>query len=139
MLASLRLTPVRHALVIFLMALCALIAVERAQAAINGVQHGLAIEHGPSALELASDDHEHDHDHAPPGDDDPAAVAATDQMPGPHHHHSEGPQIAALMSPTTLDVAVSRSDAVFIWADTGSPQSRIFGLDRPPKALSRHA
>lgn len=136
MLASLRLRSVRHALVIMLMILSAFIAVERAQAVINGVQHALAIDHAAPALELASADHDHDLDHDQAGEEGLMGPGDQDHAPGPHHHHSEGPQIAAMISPATVDVAVSRSEALFLRAETGSPQSRIFGLERPPKSLS---
>lgn len=137
MLASLRLRSVRHALVIMLMILSGLIAVERAQSVINTVQHALAIDHGPPTFELAVSDHDHDRDHDERGGSDGAIGAADrDQGPGPHHHHSEGPQVAALTSPVTVETLVSLSDAAFAQATSGSPQSRIFGLDRPPKALS---
>lgn len=139
MFAVLRLRSVRHALVIMLMALSALIAVERAQAVINGVQHALAIEHAGPALALAAEDHDHDHDHDQAGGEGPAGAGDPDPAPGPHHHHSEGPQVAALISPVTVEVAVSRSAALFLRADTGSPQNRIFGLERPPKPLSDRA
>jgi len=137
MLASLRLKSVRHALVIMLMILSALVVVERARAVTNNVQHALAIDHAPPALELAAADHDHDHDQA--GGDGSTEARDQDQAPGAHHHHSEGPQVAAQISPVTVEVAVSRSAALFRPADTGSPQSRIFGLERPPKTLSERA
>lgn len=135
MLASLRLSSVRHALVIMLMILSALVAVERAQAVINSVQHALAIEHGAATIDLAATDNHHqsatDGGFTDAGD--------RDHAPGPHHHHSEGPQLAAMDSPLTVDIAISRSDALFVLAETGSPQSRIFGLERPPKTLGERA
>jgi len=137
MLASLRLRFVRHALVIMLMILSAFVVVERAQSVVNGVQHALAIEHAAPALELAAADHDHEHDQA--GEAGFADTGDQDQAPGPHHHHSEGPQIAALISPVVVEGAATRSEAVFGRADTGSPQSRIFGLERPPKTLSERA
>jgi hypothetical protein len=139
MLASLRLKSVRHALVIMLMILSALVVVERAQAVTNGVQHGLAIDHAAPVLEVVVADQDHDHEHGPATDDGSSTTGDNDQAPGPHHHHSEGPQVAALVSPLTLNIAVSRSEAMFMRADTGSPQSRIFGLERPPKTLSERA
>ena len=139
MLASLRLKSVRHALVIMLMILSALVVVERAAAVINGVQHGLAVDHVAPVLEMVAADHDHDHEHDPPTDDGSSTVGDKDHAPGAHHHHSEGPQVAALVSPLTVNIAVSRSEAMFMRADTGSPQSRIFGLERPPKTLSERA
>lgn len=137
MLASLRLKSVRHALVIMLMILSAFVVVERARAVTNGVQHALAIDHDAPALELAAADHDHDHGQA--GEVGVPDAVDQDQAPGAHHHHSEGPQVAAQISPVTMEVAVSRSAAVFRPADRGSPQSRIFGLERPPKTLSERA
>jgi hypothetical protein len=139
MLASLRLKSVRHALVIMLMILSALVVVERAQAVTNSVQHGLAIDHAAPVLELVVADHDHDDEHGRLTDDGSSATGENDPAPGPHHHHSEGPQVAALTSPVTLVIAVSRSEALFLREDTGSPQSRIFGLERPPKTLSERA
>lgn len=143
MLASLRLTAVRRALVIMLMILSGFIAVQRAQSVVNGIEHALAIEHAAPALELASADHDHDLDHDDDHDradgDGLAGAAGQDPSPGPHHHHSEAPQLAALVAPVTVEVSVSRSAALFMLAETGSPQSRIFGLERPPKALSDRA
>lgn len=137
MLSALRITAVRGLLVIFLMALSTIVAVERAQAVINDLQHELAIEHSDPALELAAaDDHHdhaavHDHDHedrVPDGDRD-------DGAPGPHHHHhAEGPQVAALSTPALGSVCLTRSEAVFARVDTGSPRSLVFGLERPPKS-----
>ncbi|MBL8556217.1 MAG: hypothetical protein JNL41_18210 [Phenylobacterium sp.] len=137
MLASLRLSSVRNALVIVLVALSAFMAVQRAQAVIDVVQHALAIDHAAPAMELAVVDHDHDVD--PPGADDPQGGAERDHAPGTHHHHSEGPQFAAMTASVTVEIAVSRSQAAFRRADAGSPQSRIFGLERPPKALERQA
>lgn len=149
MLASLRLRFVRHALVIMLMILSAIVAVQRAQTVVNGVEHALAIEHvAPTSapvLALAAADHDHDdaapHDAAAhdAGERDAAGTGGQDHAPGPHHHHSENSQVAALISPVTVEAAVSRSDAKFALADSGSPQSRIFGLERPPKALGDQA
>lgn len=140
MLASLRLSTVRHALVIVLLTLSAFIAVERAHAIINGVQHALAIEHAAPGLELALANHDDGHDHAPTVGDASTGGDDQDRAPGPqHHHHSEGPQIAAVMSAVTVEAAMSRSEARFRLTDSGSPQSRIFGLDRPPKSLSDRA
>ena len=139
MLASLRLRTVRHALVIMLMILSAFIAMERAQAVIDGVQHALAIDHDAPALQLAAADHDHDHDHRPAGEVGVTETGDQDQAPGAHHHHSEGPQFAAQISPVTIEVAGSGSEAPFRRADIGSPQSRIFGLERPPKTLSERA
>lgn len=141
MLASLRLRSVRHALVIVLMILSAFVVMERAQAVTNDIQHALAIDHAPPALALAAAGHDHDHDHDQAGGDGPMDAGDQDeaQAPGAHHHHSEGPQIAAQISPVTIEVAVSRSAALFRHADTGSPQGRIFGLERPPKTLSERA
>lgn len=141
MLASLRLRSVRHALVIMLMILSGLVVVERAQAVINGVQHALAIDHVSPLLELAAADHDHDdsHGHGQASATGSADAGDEDQGPGPHHHHSEGPQVAALTSPLVVEVARARSEALFIPADAGSPQSRIFGLERPPKTLSERA
>ena len=141
MLASLRLRSVRRALVIMLMILSAAIVMERAQAVTNGVQHALAIDHAAPAMTLAGADHDHhhDHDHDKAGDDSSTGAGDLDPAPGPHHHHSEGPQVAALFSPVTVEVAVSDAVALFMRVDAGSPQSRIFGLERPPKALSERA
>lgn len=140
MLASLRLQAVRNALVIILVILSALVAVERAQAVVNVVQHSLAIDHPAPAIELAVAAHAHEHDHEPDhGAGDDPTVEDPDHAPAQHHHHSEGPQIAALTSPVTLDVAASRSADLFMRTDTGSPQSRIFGLERPPKTLLERA
>jgi len=139
MLASLRLRSVRNALVIMLMVLSGVVAVQRAQAVVNGVQHGLAIEHAAPVLELAAADHHHELDLDHGAGNGLSESGDKDHAPGPHHHHSEGPQVAALTSPPTVEIAVSRSEALFIRADTGSPQSRIFGLERPPKALSHRA
>lgn len=138
MLASLRLKSVRHALIIMLMILSAFVVVERAQAVTNNVQHALAIDHAPPALELAAADHGHDQAGGDGSTDarDQDQDQDQDQAPGAHHHHSEGPQVAAQISPVTMEVAVSRSAALFRPADMGSPQSRIFGLERPPKTLS---
>lgn len=139
MFASLRLKSVRPALVVMLMVLMGVVAVQRVQSVINGVQHGLAIDHAAPILELAASDHGHAHDLNHDGDDGRSDVGDKDHAPGPHHHHSEVPQVAALTSPPTVEIAVSRSEALFMRADTGSPQSRIFGLERPPKALSHRA
>ena len=139
MLASLRLRSVRHALVIMLVILSALVAVERAQAVINSLQHSLAIDHAAPAVELAVAAHEHDHEHDHGVGGDPAAVEDPDHGPAQHHHHSEGPQVAALISPATVEVAVSGSAALFVRPDSGSPQSRIFGLERPPKTRLERA
>lgn len=139
MLASLRLRTVRHALVIMLVILSGYIAMERAQAVIDGVQHALAIDHDAPALQLAAADHDHDHDTGQNGDVGVTETGDQDQAPGAHHHHSEGPQFAAQISPVTIEIAGSGSEALFLLADTGSPQSRIFGLERPPKALSARA
>ena len=140
MLSALRVTAARGLLVILLMALSTIVAVERAQAVINDIQHELAIEHSDPALELAAaDDHHdqaaaHDHDHedgVPDGDRD-------DGAPGPHHHHAEGPQVAALSTPALGSVSLTRSEAVFARVDTGSPRSLVFGLERPPKSQSEN-
>lgn len=140
MLASLRLRSVRNALVIMLMILSALVAGQRVQAVIDGIQHGLAIDHAATALELASGDFEHGYEHAHERADDHGGGAADDDGgPAPHHHHSEGPQIAALTSAPVVEIAVSRADAGFTLADTGAPLSRIFDLERPPKALDAQA
>lgn len=139
MLASLRLRSVRHALVIMLMILSGAIAVERAQAVVNRVQHALAIDHAAPTLHMVSEDHDHDQHHDQAGDDGPAGAGDPDPAPGPHHHHSDGPQIAALTSPAILNVALSRFETPFPAADPGSPQSCIFGLERPPKALGHQA
>ena len=137
MLSALRATAVRRLLVIFLMAMSTVVAVERAQAVINGVQHELAIEHSDPALELAAagdghDDpagaHHHD-DGSPEGDDG-------DGGPAPHHHHAEGPQVADLSTPALGSVALTRSEAVFAQRDGGSSRSLVFGLERPPKPQS---
>lgn len=139
MLASLRLRSVRRALVIMLMILSAAIVVERAQAVTNGAQHALAIDHAAPAMELAAADHGHDHDHDRSGNGGVTAAGDPDQAPGPHHHHSEGPQVAALISPVIVEVTASRDAAPFLRTETGTEQSRIFGLERPPKALSDRA
>ncbi len=137
MLAILRLGCVRSALVIMMMILSALVAVERAQSVINSVQHALAIEHtAPLAQASAdhADHHDDDHDHDRAAQAEALAGDEPDHAPGPHHHHSDAPQIAALTSPMTLEAVTSRAEAGFRLSDTGAPMSRIFGLDRPPKA-----
>lgn len=139
MLASLRLRSVRRALVIMLMVLSAAIVMERAQAVTNAVQHALAVDHAAPAMALAGAEHDDHHDHHPSGDDGSTGADDPDQAPGPHHHHSEGPQVAALFSPVIVEVAVSDAVALFMRADIGSPQSRVFGLERPPKTLSERA
>lgn len=141
MLAPLRLRSVRHALVIMLMILSGFIAVERAQSVINAVQHAMAIDHAAPALELAAADHGHDlsHGHDPTGGDIVPGAGDQDPAPSSHHHHSEGPQIAALISPVMAEIAVSPTAVRFTRTDTGSPQARIFGLERPPKPLSARA
>jgi hypothetical protein len=133
----------RHALVIMLVILSALAAVERGQAMVIAVQHSLMIDHTAPVLELAAANHDHHHDHHLNSDDGQFGGVAdegdSDQAPGPHHHHSEGPQVGAPISPVTIDVAVSDSAAIFMCANTGSAQSRIFDLERPPKTLSDRA
>jgi hypothetical protein len=133
----------RHALVIALVILSALVVVERGQAMVSAAHHALMIDRAAPVLELAAANHDHHYDHHPDHHDWPLDALAdsgdNDPAPGPHHHHSEGPQVAALTSPAMIVVAVSDSAALFISADTGSPQSRIFGLERPPKALIERA
>lgn len=149
MLATLRLSPVRLVLVIMLMILSTVVVVERAQAVINGVQHALSIEHAAPVFDVAAIDHAHDHDHegdaAVDGDHDPVAGdgaaggADRDHAPGPHHQHAEGPQVAALTSPVTIQVTHSRSEAPVRLANSGSPRFRVIGFERPPKALDPRA
>lgn len=140
MLPALRVTAIRRMLVIFLMAISTVVAVERAQAVINGIQHELGIAHSDPVLELvaAGDGHDghdglrpvqHDDDGAPDSDDG-------ERGPAPHHHHAEGPQVADLSTPTLVSVALTRSEAVFAQRDGGSSRSLVFGLERPPKTQS---
>lgn len=142
-MSPLSLRSMRHALVIVLVILSALVVVERGQAMVSAAHHALMIDHTAPVLELAAANHDHHYDHHPDHDHGPLDALAdsgdNDPKPGPHHHHSEGPQVAALTSPVTIDVAVSDSAAIFMRTDTGSPQSRVIGLERPPKALSDRA
>ncbi len=140
---SLRHRIVRQALAMLLLALCAVVSVQRAQVVVNDVQHGLAIDHTAPALELASavDDHHgsgpHDdhHDQAPAA----AADAGDDGKPaGPHHHHAEGPQVAALPTQVPERVLQGRAESLAMASDQGAPRVLIFGLERPPKALGAH-
>lgn len=135
MLALTRLRTVRHALVIMLMILSAFIAVERAQSVVNGVQHALAIAHDAPNLAFAAIDDDHDHDHGQASATVATEAGDQDQTPGAHHHHLEGPQVAALTSPLVIKAAASAAADLFMRQDTGSPQSRVIGLERPPKAL----
>lgn len=139
MLAALRLTSVRHALVIVLMILSALAAVERVHAVLNELEHGLGVAHASPMAQLAADAADHDFYHAPAAADPSPDLGEAEHAPGPHHHHSEGPQVAPVLASFTVDVIGAPSDAVFARSDTRSPQSLIFGLERPPKALEAQA
>lgn len=136
MLSPLRLTAVRRVLVIFLMAISTVVAVQRAQAVINSVQHELAIEHSHPVQELAGGDVHDDHGASLHHDDQGQGSDRSDGAPGPHHHHAEAPQVADLSTPAFDRVALSRSDADFPHAETRFPRSLVFGLERPPKASS---
>jgi hypothetical protein len=136
-MSSLRFRIVRQALAMLLMAMCALVSVQRAQAATNDVQHGLAIDHAAPTSDLAhahGDDHGHDHDPSaqPDGNPDDGTV------PGPHHHHAEGPQMASLPAPVMEPVLLSRAEAPVAASDRGAPRMLTFGLERPPKAQGNH-
>jgi hypothetical protein len=139
MLSSLRTPLVRQALVIVLMALSVLVVAQRAQAGINDVQHGLSIEHAAPAF-APSADHDHVHDDAGSGHENGAAGVeagtAAGDGPGPHHHHTEGPQVAnlPLMAPETVTLAWDVAE--FFQAEPGSPRFAVFGLDRPPRPRS---
>jgi len=135
MLASLRLKSVRQTLVIILMILSAFVVVERVQTVLNGIQHGLGIEHSAPMIDVADVGHDHDHDLDRFGDDGTGSPGDNDHMPGAHHHHSEGPQVAALPASVSADTVGAPLDIRILRADLGSPQRRIFGLERPPKAL----
>lgn len=149
MLATLRFSPVRLVLVIMLMILSTVVVVERAQAVINSVQHALSIDHAAPAFDVAAADHDHDHNHeaddggdgahAPATGDGAAGGGERDHAPGPHHQHAEGPQVAALTSPVTVQATHSRSEAPVRLANSGSPRFRVIGFDRPPKALDPRA
>jgi len=117
-------------LVIILMALSAVVAVQRSQSMINDIQHGLSIDHPAPVSEFASasDDHGLNHDRAAPDSED---GRSGDHDPGSHHHHAEGPQVAHIATATLA--------AVFAQANDGAPPSLTFGLKRPPKARSNKA
>lgn len=134
MLSSLRLSAARRLLVIFLMALSTVVAVQRAQAVTNGVEHELAIEHSHPALELAAAEvHDDDGASRHHEDGDPSGDRS-DGAPGPHHHHADGPQVATLSAPALAYLALTRSEAVFAHVAGGSPRSLVLGLERPPKS-----
>lgn len=142
MLSFIRTFAVSRALAFVLIAMCSFVAVERAQASINDIQHELSIVHDDRPAELASamldgrgDDPGHDHDRArasEAGSDD--GVVGDKGAPASHHHHAEGPQAAYAVAPSFERLTLSRSDADFSFADIGSPRSAAFGLERPPKA-----
>lgn len=138
MLSSTRLVSVRNALVIILMALSAVVAVQRSQSMINEIQHGLSIDHPAPASEFASaaDDHGLNHDRADQNSDE---GRSGDHDPGSHHHHAEGPQVAHVATATLEPVVQMRSAAVFAQANDGAPRFLTFGLKRPPKARSNPA
>jgi len=137
-LSSTRLVSVRNVLVIILMALSAVVAVQRSQSMINDIQHGLSIDHPAPVSEFASasDDHGLNHDRAAPDSED---GRSGDHDPGSHHHHAEGPQVAHIATATLDAVVQMRSAAVFAQANDGAPPSLTFGLKRPPKARSNKA
>jgi hypothetical protein len=137
MLSTLRIHAVRRVLAIILIAMCSFVAVERAQAAINEIQHDLSIAHEDRPAELAMammmDGGLYDHDHdAGAGPDD--GLAGDEGAPESHHHHAEGPQAAHMASPGVTRLVLGGSAADFPPADSGSPRSATFGLERPPKA-----
>lgn len=140
-MSSLRFRIVRQALVMLLLTMCSLMSVQRAQAAVNDVQHGLSLDHAGPAFVAASDtghDHDHDHDQVHGHDQEPAAATDVDPdtgaTPGSHHHHAEGPQMASLPAPVMEPVLLSRAEPPVAASDRGAPRMLIFGLERPPKA-----
>ncbi len=140
-MSSLRFRIVRQALVMLMLAICSLVSVQRAQAAVNEVQHGLSIDHAAPTFAAAPDaGHDHDHDH----DDGQDSAAATDvdpdtgATPGSHHHHAEGPQVASLPAPMMEPIVLSRAEPPVAASDQGAPRMLTFGLERPPKARGNH-
>nr|WP_295105930.1 hypothetical protein [uncultured Caulobacter sp.] len=140
MLSSLRLVSVRNALVILLMALSAVVAVQRSQSTINDIQHASSIDHPAPVSELkftsALDDHGLSADRA---DQDSEEDRSGDHDPASHHHHAEGPQVAHVATATLEPVVQMRSAAMFAEANDGAPRFLTFGLKRPPKARSNPA
>jgi len=136
-MSSLRFRIVRQALVMLLLTLCALVSVQRAQAAVNDVQHGLSLDHAAPTFVATSDTgYDHDHDH----EDGQDSAAATDvdpdagATPGSHHHHAEGPQMASLPTLVMEPVMLSRAEPPVAASDRRAPRMLVFGLERPPKA-----
>ncbi|MCR5877312.1 hypothetical protein [Phenylobacterium sp. J367] len=123
-----------------LLALCAVVSLQRAQAAVNDVQHGLAIAHADPAIEkatVANDPHDHHHD-ADHDHDDPAAEADgdDDRSLGSHHHHAEGPQVASLPTPVLEHMVASHAERPLVASDRGAPPTLTYGVERPPKSRS---
>lgn len=134
---ALRTTTLRTFLAMLCVALTAVLVAQSAIAIVNQVQHSQMADHPAVAfggvVHFENDDHD---DHHQLGHDAPQISAADDLSTdgASHHHHGDGPQIAAMPREDATSIILAQALSLRGPSDAPPSSGMILGLDRPPRA-----